>query len=192
MKFKSISKVYESKFITRYNIEYITADGNIKNYEMVSRSSKINTYDDLKNSPAEAVVLIIHDETGNKILLNKEFRMAVGDFAYNFPAGLIDPGEDYKQAAIRELWEETGLKLTRIDDVWPVSYSAVGIMNERAIVVVGAAEGEFAPSTSAEEEIEAHWYTKEQVKKLVKEDEHFAARTQAYCWAWSHTDGFVK
>ncbi|MCR5592973.1 MAG: NUDIX hydrolase [Saccharofermentans sp.] len=192
MKFKSISKVYESKFITRYNIEYITADGNIKNYEMVSRSSKINTYDDLKNSPAEAVVLIIHDETGNKILLNKEFRMAVGDFAYNFPAGLIDPGEDYKQAAIRELWEETGLKLTRIDDVWPISYSAVGIMNERAIVVVGAAEGEFAPSTSAEEEIEAHWYTKEQVKKLVKEDEHFAARTQAYCWAWSHTDGFVK
>ena len=192
MEFKSISKVFESKFITRYNIEYITADGSIKNYEMVSRSNKVNDYESLKNSPAEAVILIIHDESGENILINREFRMAVGDYAYNFPAGLIDPGEDYNQAAARELWEETGLRLTRIDDVWPISYSAVGIMNERAIVVVGAAEGEFAPSTSVEEELEAKWYSREQMRKMVEQDEHFAARTQAYCWCWSHCTGFNR
>ncbi len=187
MKFIGIEKLFESRFITRYNVKYETSDGCIKDYEMVSRSSDIKTLEDLQNNQAQAVVLIIHDVTGQKILINKEFRMAVGDYAYNFPAGLIDPGEDYKTAASRELWEETGLKLTDIKDVWPMSYSAVGIMNERSIAVIGTAEGEFAPSTSAEEEIEAIWFTKEQMRDLLKTDIHFAARTQAYCWCWANS-----
>lgn len=192
MEFVSIEKLFESRFITRYNVKYKTSDGSIKNYEMVSRSSDIKSFEDLQNNHAEAVVLIIHDVTGQKILLNKEYRMAVGNYAYNFPAGLIDPGEDFKTAATRELWEETGLKLIEISDVWPMSYSGVGITNERTIVVIGTAEGEFAPSTSVEEEIEAFWLTKDEMKKLLAEDDHFAARTQAYCWCWSHSEGFVK
>ncbi len=192
MEFVSIEKLFESRFITRYNVKYKTSDGSIKNYEMVSRSSDIKSFEDLQNNHAEAVVLIIHDVTGQKILLNKEYRMAVGNYAYNFPAGLIDPGEDFKTAATRELWEETGLKLIEISDVWPMSYSGVGITNERTIVVIGTAEGEFAPSTSVEEEIEAFWLTKDEMKKLLAEDDHFAARTQAYCWCWAHSEGFVK
>lgn len=192
MEFVSIEKLFESRFITRYNVKYKTSDGSVKNYEMVSRSSDIKSFEDLQNNHAEAVVLIIHDVTGQKILLNKEYRMAVGNYAYNFPAGLIDPGEDFKTAATRELWEETGLKLIEISDVWPMSYSGVGITNERTIVVIGTAEGEFAPSTSVEEEIEAFWLTKDEMKKLLAEDDHFAARTQAYCWCWAHSEGFVK
>lgn len=192
MEFVGLEKLFESRFITRYNVKYKTSDGAIKDYEMVSRSADIKTFEDLQNNEAQAVVLIIHDTTGKKILINKEFRMAVGSYAYNFPAGLIDPGEDYKTAASRELWEETGLKLVDIIDVWPMSYSGVGITNERSIVVIGTAEGEFAPSTSAEEEIEAAWYTKDEMKNLLSEDEHFAARTQAYCWCWAYSDGFGK
>ena len=192
MEFVGIEKLFESRFITRYNIQYRTSDGSLKNYEMVSRSADIKTFEDLQNNQADAVVLIIHDVTGQKILINKEYRMAVGNYAYNFPAGLIDPGEDFKTAAARELWEETGLKLVEISNVWPMSYSGVGITNERSVVVIGKAEGEFAPSTSAEEEIEASWYTKEEMKKLLSEDEHFAARTQAYCWCWANSDGFNR
>ena len=75
--------------------------------------------------------------------------------------------------------------MTKIRDIWPMSYSAVGIMNERSVVIIGEAQGNFAPSTSAEEEIEAKWYTKDEMRELLKTDVHFAARTQAYCYMWS-------
>ena len=34
------------------------------------------------------------------------------------------------------------------------------------------------------EEIEAAWYTRQQVKELLR-DRHFAARTQAFCYMWA-------
>ena len=87
-------------------------------------------------------------------------------------------------AAARELREETGLTLLSIEDKLYDSYSAIGFSNETNAVVIGKASGEFAPSTSTLEEIEAAWYTKKQVKELLKNN-HFAARTQAYCYMWS-------
>ena len=43
--------------------------------------------------------------------------MACGDFVINFPAGLIDEGEEFQESAKRELKEETGLDLIEITDV---------------------------------------------------------------------------
>lgn len=184
MKFIGIKKVLEGKFIAAYNAEYETDLGKRKIYEMCSRDKNITTLEELKREKCEAVVLIVTTTDGEKILLNKEFRMAVGGFAYNFPAGLIDEGEKPEEAAARELWEETGLKLVSIDEVLPISFSGVGLTNERSSCVIGTAEGEFAPSTSDEEEIEARWYTKDEVKELLKGN-NFAARTQAYCYWWA-------
>ena len=115
MKFIGIKKVHEGRFITSYNAEYETDLGNRKIYEMVSRDKNITDLDGIKREKCDAVVLIITSTDGNKILLNREFRMAVGGFAYNFPAGLIDEGETPDVAAARELWEENGLKLVSID-----------------------------------------------------------------------------
>ncbi len=184
MKFIGIKKVHEGRFITSYNAEYETELGNKKIYEMVSRDKNITSLEDIRKEKCDAVVLIITNADGSMILLSKEFRMAVGGFAYNFPAGLIDPGETPDEAAARELWEETGLKLISIDEVLPMSFSGVGITNEKSCCVLGKAEGEFAPSTSDEEEIEARWYTKEEVRELLKST-NFAARTQAFCYWWA-------
>jgi ADP-ribose pyrophosphatase len=119
------------------------------------------------------------------MLVSREYRMAIAQWIYNFPAGLIDPGETPEQSAKRELWEETGLTLTRIDDVLDNSYNAVGFANERSICVFGTAAGEFRKSTSDAEEIVPGWYTREQMRALLR-TEPFAARTQAYCYAWAY------
>lgn len=184
MEYKGIRKVNEGKFITRYDLEYETKDHKKKVYEIISRDKNIDSIDTLRNSHTDGVVIIMTDEDDEKILLNKEYRMSVGGFVYNFPAGLIDDGETPEQAARRELKEETGLNIIQIEDQLFDSYSAIGFSNETNAVIIGKAEGTFAPSTSTLEEIYAGWYTKAEVRELLK-DKHFAARTQAYCYMWS-------
>ncbi len=184
MEFQGIEKVHEGRFIDRYNLTYITKDNKTKVYEIISRNKDLTGPEEIRNPHTDGVVIVVTDQNDEKILLNREFRMAVNDFVYNFPAGLIDPGETPEIAAARELREETGLTLLSIEDKLYDSYSAIGFSNETNAVVIGKASGEFAPSTSTLEEIEASWYTKEQVKELLKNN-HFAARTQAYCYMWS-------
>ena len=184
MEFKGIKKIGQGKFITRYDVTYETVDNKIKNYEMVSRNPDIQNFEDLHGNEADAVVIIATDETGERVVLNKEFRLAPGEWVYNFPAGLIDEGETPIESAKRELWEETGLELYQVDDYMGTSYSAMGFSNETNVCVVGKARGEFGKSTSTVEEIVPNWYTKEEVSELLK-TEKFAARTQAFCYIWS-------
>ena len=197
MKFKGIEKREEGKFITRYDVLYETVDQKEKIYEIISRNKMLDSVEALNGGKPDSVVIIATDESGQKLLVNKEFRMAVGDWVYNFPAGLIDEGEEPIESAKRELWEETGiaanpkelweetgLELYEIDDFIGPSYSAVGFSNEINVCVVGKARGTFKPSTSTVEEIEAGWYTKAELRELLK-TERFAARTQAYSYLWS-------
>lgn len=184
MQLKEIRKKEEGKFITRYDIAYETVDKKEKIYEIISRNKSLDTLEALNGKKPDSVVIIATDESGERLLINKEFRMAVGDWVYNFPAGLIDAGEEPVDSAKRELWEETGLELYEIDDFIGPSYSAVGFSNEINVCVVGKARGEFHESTSTVEEIEPKWCSKEELKELLN-TARFAARTQAYCYLWS-------
>lgn len=63
MKFISIKKILDSKFISRYDVLYETEIGTTKNYEMISRSKDITTLEKLQNIPesqysADAVVKV--------------------------------------------------------------------------------------------------------------------------------------
>lgn len=184
MKYRSMKKVQSGKFIHRYDITYETEDGKEKVYEMISRNPDAKDIKDLQKQRADAVVLIMHDEGSGHLLLNREFRLSMGDWVYNFPAGLIEEGETPEESARRELKEETGLDLLAVNDRMGVSYSAVGFSNEKNICLVGIAGGTFGKSSSTVEEIEAGWYTKEEVRNLLL-TEPFAARTQAYAYLWS-------
>ena len=187
MKFLDISKVSEGKYLTKYDIRYETRTGNLKNYEMVSRSKELSAQEELYGSPTDSVVMIMTDPANERLLLTREFRMALGRTVFGFPAGLVDPGESCVESARRELWEETGLTLTEIKEILPDSFNCVGITNEKSCVILGTAEGEFAKSTSDEEEIECRWYTREEVRRLIRE-EAFSARVQMFCYFWSQAD----
>lgn len=184
MRFDGIKLVGKGKYINRYDLEYTTSDNQKKIYEIISRSKELNTIEDLRNPHTDSVVIIVTDQNNEKILINREYRMAVGDFVYNFPAGLIDEGETPEIAAKRELKEETGLDLISIEDKLYDSYGAVGFSNEKNSVIIGTAAGTITESDSFMEEIEAKWYSKEEVRELLKSN-CFAGRTQAYCYMWA-------
>ena len=93
MTYQSIRKIHEGRFITRYDVDYITSEGRQKTYEIISRNRDIRTLDDLQNRKADSVVMILTDIKDERILVCREYRMAMAQWIYNFPAGLIDPGE---------------------------------------------------------------------------------------------------
>ena len=136
MKLIGINKKDSGKFLNYYHLHYKNTVNDDKIYEMISRNKNIKRAEDLSSAPADAVIIIAFNKERNKMLLLKEFRMAVNDYVYDTPAGLIDEGETPLKAAIRELYEETGLEFTTLIDFLPPAYSAVGISNEKTIVVL--------------------------------------------------------
>ena len=62
-----------------------------------------------------SVVVLAVDDSGSvpRVLLERQYRHAAGDYLWELPAGRIDPGERELAAAKRELIEETGYRANR-------------------------------------------------------------------------------
>ena len=187
MEYEKIEKVYEGTYLDYYNVTYRNEDGQEKVYEMVSRDKQIDSKEKLYDHSTDAVVMIVNDVSDEHVVLVKEFRLDLGKTIFGFPAGLIDPGETAAECAVRELKEETGLDMVRVRDVLKGAFSAVGISNETTSCVIGTAAGNFSHHDTAGEEIDAAWYSKEEVRRLIK-TEHFGSWAQAYCYMWSRED----
>ena len=183
MKLEKLEKIHEGKFLSYYVATYTTEKGHEKKYELISRNKNLTKEEFGKNAPAGVGMLPFHKDK-NRVLLQKEFRLACNRWVYNFPAGLIDQGETPEQAAERELMEETGVKLVRIVDSLSPSYASQGTSDELMVIVICECDGEIVNSTFEEEEIRANWYTKDEVRKLLKDGEYMSVRTQMFLWAW--------
>ncbi|MBP7281533.1 MAG: NUDIX hydrolase [Leptospiraceae bacterium] len=80
------------------------------------------------------VTCLVEKETGNKyFLLVKQRRVANGDIFYEHPAGMCDSEPDPWKVAVKEVGEETGLKITR-DNLRLLHpdplYSSAGLLDE--------------------------------------------------------------
>lgn len=170
MKFNFFKTLKEGAFLNLYLANYTNSEGETKEYEILTRR-KAATPDELFTQKPDAVTIITFSPDNEKILLQKEFRLTINDWVWSFPAGLIDNDEDPIESAKRELWEETGLTLTDVIRVLPPCFTSVGATNEMIVPVYCHAEGTFAKSTSAMEEIEARWFTKQEIRQLLKETE---------------------
>ena len=76
-------------------------------------------YDDMRNPrngqtsrmvilEAEDSVNVVPLTTDGKILFVRQYRFGIGDYTLELPGGIVDPGEEHRKAAERELREETG------------------------------------------------------------------------------------
>ncbi len=77
-------------------------------------------------------VVIVAEERGGVWLL-RQWRPAVGEWVWELPAGLLEPGEQPRAAAIRECEEEIGRRPGRVDEVGSVVTSP-GILDEECHV----------------------------------------------------------
>ena len=118
------------------------------------------------------------------MLLLHEFRMGVNRFVYNLCAGMIEAGESIENCIARELYEETGLKIKRIKKILPPSFAAVAFSDTTTYIAFVEVQGNFEDHTSDNEQIEAKFYSREEVKKLL-ESEPFSSRAQMAAFYFS-------
>ena len=89
-----------------------------------------------------------------RLILIRQFRIPLEAWVYEFPAGLVDPGETPERAALRELAEETGYA-GEIGTVSPAVPTSPGLCTETVyLVTVTAAESPAAHEHEAAESIE--------------------------------------
>lgn len=80
------------------------------------------------------------------------FRHPVNQSIWEIPRGFIDPGEDLKLSALRELNEETGLNLTPNDLESLGSYMPEpGVISARVMLFVARIKGEYNPQFKSTE-----------------------------------------
>lgn len=88
--------LWEGRFIRTELIYYRDRKGSVREWEAVRRVN------------CEGIVIVVPLTVNEEILLIRQFRPALNSYVIEFPAGLIDRGEDALAAGKRELIEETG------------------------------------------------------------------------------------
>ncbi len=71
---------------------------------------------------------------------------------WSLPKGKLDPGEDWLEAALREVWEEIGLRCTPGDELPPVAYrDHKGRSKAVRYWMMEPEDGTFAPNDEVDE-----------------------------------------
>ena len=145
-------KLTDLKWLNLFDVSYRDKNGRSKQWQVASRARQPKCISGRFAEP-DAVVIIPFHTSENKIVITREYRVALADREYGFPAGLIDDGESIEQAVRRELKEETGLDLTRVISTSPALYSSAGMTDESVAMVSVECDGR--PSTAGNTESES-------------------------------------
>jgi len=201
-----MGKINEIKALTKtpyVNLFYIGGTnklGGEVNYYVASRAKRKEQLKLVtrKNKADGVIIYSLYGEEQDKVVLVKQFRYSIDDYIYEFPAGLVDGDEDFHDAAIRELKEETGLLLTpiQVDESYERPYyTTIGMSDEACATVYGYASGEVSANYLEEdEEIQVIIADKDEVRRILKEENVaiMCSYHLMYFLASEEAFGFVK
>jgi ADP-ribose pyrophosphatase len=142
-KLLSVDKQTDNKFLNMFVANY-EEDGEESKYFIASRKKNAEDLDCMTGKMVADAVIIVPVYTNGDILFIKQFRKPINDYIYEFPAGLIDAGETSKQAAIRELHEETGLSVVSARELIKPTYTSVGMSDEAVGIYIAEVQGELS------------------------------------------------
>ena len=151
----------ETRHLHPYLMTYETEAG-VKTYEMVSQNPDLHKHS--LPVPCGTVMIVLGPDK-SRLLLCREFRMAVNKTIYNLPSGFSEPGETPEQTAARELKEETGLDLLQVLCTLPPSFIAPPVTDMSVHTVICTAKGALNPEQNPNEVIQPRWFTREELKQ---------------------------
>lgn len=174
-----ITKIFQEtqhRFLNLFCMDVRHRNGEASEYYVASRAKSV---DDLKavthrNDPDGVSIYSVYGEQRDHVVLVKQYRYPLGDYVYEFPAGLVETGEAMTDAAVREFHEETGLhlKVVLADDMYTKPrFTTVGMTDEACGMVYGYASG--VPDNRFEEsseDIQVVLADKKEVRRILKEE----------------------
>lgn len=135
-----------NSFLNFYELEAIHRDGQRSPYYVASRAKETSQLKAVsgKNAPDGVIIYGVYGPQRDKVVLIRQYRYPLGDYVYEFPAGLVEPGEDLLAAGQRELYEETGLTFTPVEAgaYSRPFFTTVGMTDESCATVFGYCQGQ--------------------------------------------------
>lgn len=173
---REVTRQTENKFLNLYEFMAERRNGKAAPYFVASRAVseeqlKARTED---MQPDGVIIYGVYGEKKDKLVLIKQFRYPVNDYVYEFPAGLVEPGENMLEGAIREMFEETGLEFTPRKNHGAYSkpfFTSTGMTDECCGTVYGYCKG--IPNNLHQEDsedIEVVLADREECKRILKEE----------------------
>ena len=175
-KIKKIEQLTHNPFVNLFDLSVENRLGNPGKYYLASRSK---TQEELElssgmQSPDGVIIYSLYGEKRDRVVLIRQYRYAIDNYIYEFPAGLVEPGEDYHMSAVREMQEETGLTLHPIpvDPVFEKPYyTTIGMTDECCGTVYGYADGTVSSDKLEDsEEIEVVLADRREVRRILREE----------------------
>lgn len=166
----------ENPYLNMYHIHARSVHDTEVNYFVASRAKDVSRLKltTRQNTPDGVAIYSLYGEDHSKVVLIRQYRYAIGDYIYEFPAGLVESGESIHEAAIREMREETGLVFTPIktDSIYQKPYfTTVGLTDESCATVYGTSLG--SPSSfgeEASEEIQVVIADRAEIRRILREE----------------------
>lgn len=114
---------------------------------------------------SDAVIIIPVDDDGKFILVD-QYRHAIRKNSLEFPAGMVEKGEDIEQTAIRELEEETGYKAGKVEFLGEY-YPAAGTMNSKFYICLATELTKTKQNLDENEYLEVKKFTLDELKEMI-------------------------